>query len=49
MYIIYDCEGTPIGTLTEGAIRHTTIKEDLGSNFIIAKVEDYKWEDEEEE
>lgn len=48
MYIIYDCEGTPIGTLTEGAILHTTIKEDLGSDFIIAKVEDYKWEEEDD-
>ena len=48
MYIIYDCEGTPIGTLTEGAIRHTTIKEDLGSDWIIAKAEDYKWEEEDD-
>lgn len=48
MYIIYDCEGTPIGMLTEGAIRHTTIKEDLGSDFIIVKVEDYKWEEEDD-
>ena len=48
MYIIYDCEGTPIGTLTENAIRHTTIKEDLGSDFIIAKVENYRWEDDDE-
>ena len=48
MYIIYDCEGTPIGTLTEGAIRHTTIKEDLGSDFIIAKVENYRWEEEDD-
>ena len=48
MYIIYDSEGTPIGTLTEGAIRHTTIKEDLGSDYVIAKVEDYKWEDDNE-
>ena len=48
MYIIYDCEGTPIGTLTEGAIRHTTIKEDIGSDYVIAKVEDYKWEGEDD-
>ena len=48
MYIIYDCEGTPIGTLTENAIRHTTIKKDLGSSYIIAKVEDYRWEDDDE-
>jgi hypothetical protein len=48
MYIIYDCEGTPIGTLTENAIRHTTVKEDLGSDFIIVKVEDYKWDEEDD-
>jgi hypothetical protein len=49
MWIIYDCEKTPVGTLTDSAIEHTTIKEWLEhGDCYVEKCADYSEEDEDE-
>ena len=49
MWIIYDCERTPVGTLTDSAIEHTTIKEWLEKGEKKKKkCADYPREDEDE-
>lgn len=49
MWIIYCCERTPIGTLTDSAVEHTTIKEYLErGDYYVEKCASYSREDEDE-
>ena len=51
MWIIYDCEGEPVGTITDEAIHTTTIKQCLEcGDFRVDLCEPYRvvkdeWED----
>ena len=49
MWIIYDRERTPVGTLTDSAIEHTTIKKLLErGDYYVEKCASYSGKDEDE-